>query len=409
VNILNISTEYNLGGSGRSAYRVHKGLQQRGHISRMLVAPKLTGIPDAQPIWGTLPWRGLDWFAKRVSEWLSLQYLFLPSSWKLLWHPWFREADIVQLYNVHGGYFSYPVLSAISRHKPVVWRLSDMWPMTGHCCYSFDCERWQTGCGACPLLADDPALKSDRTALLWRVKRWVYAHSRITLVAPSKWIADVAKRSPLLRHCTVHLIPNGLDVTVFRPTPKKAAREILGMSGEGPVILFSSLESGAHRKGGAYMRAAIEQLRAMTNKPFQLLIVGNGATKWELLPGVPMTAFEAINDDHMLATIYSSADVFVHPALADNLPNGVLESMACGTPVVAFAVGGLPDAVRPMETGYLARLQDATDLAKGIHLIISDTELQRRMAERCRVVAETEYSMDLQSRRFEDLYASLLL
>jgi glycosyltransferase involved in cell wall biosynthesis len=374
----------------------------------MFVAPKVSGLPDAQSIWGTLPWRGADWFAKRVTEWFSLQYLFLPSSWRMLHHPWFKEADLVQLYNIHGGYFSYPVLASISRRKPVVWRLSDMWPMTGHCCYSFDCERWQTGCGACPLLGDDPALKSDRTAFLWRMKRWVYSHSRITVVAPSNWIADVAKRSPLLRHCAVHLIPNGLDITVFRPIPKKAAREILGITGNDPVILFSSLESGAHRKGGTYMRAAIEQLRAMTDKPFRLLIVGNGAKKWEPLPGVPMTAFEVINDDRILAEIYSSANVFVHPALADNLPNGVLESMACGTPVVAFAVGGVPDAVRSMETGYLARLQDATDLAKGIHLIISNVELQRHMAERCRAVVETEYSMELQARRFEDLYASLL-
>jgi glycosyltransferase involved in cell wall biosynthesis len=227
-------------------------------------------------------------------------------------------------------------------------------------------------------------------------------------VAPSTWIADVAKRSPLLGHCDVHLIPNGLDVTVFRPISKEAARETLGMSGDGPVVLFSSLDFGSRRKGAAYLRAAIDTLRKIAETPFRLVMVGSGASQWERPEGVSTTTFESINDDHMLAAVYSAADVFVHPALADNLPNGVLESMACGTPVVAFSVGGIPDAVRHMETGYLARYQDASDLANGINTILSDRNLHRHMAQRCRKVVEEEYSIDLQAQRFENLYTSLL-
>ena len=408
MNILHLSTEYNLGGSGRAAYRIHSSLIQRGHISRMLVSGKVLGAPDAGPIWGTLPWRAADWLARRTTDALSLQYLFLPSSWKLLGHPWFRAADVVQLYNTHGGYFSHSVLGVASRRKPFVWRLSDMWPLTGHCCYSYDCDRWTTGCGACPLLADDPALKTDRTALLWRMKQRIYARANVTLVAPSRWIAGLAKQSPLVGHWPVEMIPNGLDLSVFRPISRAAAREVLGLPQDEQVVLFSSVETHAYRKGGTFVTEAVNMLKGKTRKPFRLLVAGNRAREWETAVGVPVTAVDMVKDDQLLATLYSAADVFVHPALADNLPNGVLESLACGTPVVAFDVGGVGEAVRPMETGYLARCKDAADLAQGMARLLDDPELRRRLSGRCREIAEAEYDMGLQAKRFEELYRTVI-
>lgn len=407
MNILHVSTEYNLGGSGRAAYRIHASLQRRGYTSRMLVATRVMGVPDVGPIWSTLPWRAADWAAKRVTEALSLQYMFLPSSWNLLRHPWFREADVVQLYNTHGGYFSHAVIGVASRRKPFVWRLSDMWPLTGHCCYSYDCDRWLTGCGSCPLLTDEPPLRHDRTAQLWRIKRSLYKRANVHLVAPSRWIADVAARSPLVGHWPRHLIPNGIDVAVFRPIARHAAREVLGIPPDDVVILFSSVETRAYRKGGPFVAEAISRLRSRRDRRLRLLVVGHEARQWEQAVAVPVTALETVRDDHLLAVIYSAADVFVHPSLADNLPNGVLESLACGTPVIAFDTGGVPDAVRPMETGYLARHKDAEDLARGIERIIEDDSLRSRMSLACRRIAETEYGVDLQADRFEQLYATL--
>ena len=407
MNILHISTEYNLGGSGRSAYRIHAGLKKRGHTSHMLVGTKVPGVPDAAPIWQSLPWRAADWAAKRVTDALSLQYLFLPSSWNLLRHPWFREADIVQLYNTHGGYFSHSIVGAASRMKPVVWRLSDLWPFTGHCCYSYECDRWKTGCGSCPLLGDDPPLRSDRTALLWQVKRRLYEGATVHLVAPSRWIAELASQSPLVGHWPRHLIPNGIDLDVFKPISRAAAREVFGLPPEQSVVLFSSVETKAYRKGGTFLMEALNRLHGATKKPFRLLVVGHDSREWETAGSVPVTAVETIKDDQLLAVMYSAADVFVHPALADNLPNGVLESLACGTPVVAFDVGGVSDAVRPMQTGYLARDKDAGDLAHGIGLILDDPERRARMSATCRLVAEAEYDMNLQADRFETLYMNL--
>jgi glycosyltransferase involved in cell wall biosynthesis len=407
MNILHISTEYNLGGSGRAAYRIHAGLRQRGHTSRMLVGTRVMGVPDVGPIWRSLPWRAADWVARRMTEAMSLQYLFLPSSWNLLRHPWFRDADIVQLYNTHGGYFSHSVLGVASREKPIVWRLSDMWPFTGHCCYAYDCERWKTGCGSCPLLADDPALRTDRTAQLWRIKRRLYERANIHLVVPSRWIAGLAAQSPLVGHWPRHVIPNGVDLNIFRPISREAAREVFGLPQGEPVVLFSSVETKAYRKGGTFLVEALSRLRSRTKKPFRLLVVGHDAHEWHTTASVPVTAVETIKDDQLLAVMYSAADVFVHPALADNLPNGVLESLACGTPVVAFDIGGVSDAVRPLETGYLARYKDADDLAHGIGVILDDEGLRVRMNAICRDVAESEYGMDLQTDRFEALYADL--
>lgn len=408
MNILHLSTEYNLGGSGRAAYRIHSSLLRRGHTSRMLVSSHVQGLPDAQPIWGTLPWRAADWMSRRATEALSLQYLFLPSSWKMLTHPWFCAADIVQLYNTHGGYFSHSVLGVASRRKPFVWRLSDMWPLTGHCCYSYDCERWTTGCGACPLLTDEPALRTDRTALLWRTKQRLYARANVTLVAPSRWIAGLASRSPLVGHWPVTIIPNGLDLTVFRPINRAAAREVLGLPQDEQVILFSSVDTQAYRKGGTFVAEAVRALKGKTRQPFRLLVVGQRAHEWEKTAGVPVTALDIVKDDQLLAAVYSAADLFIHPALADNLPNGVLESLACGTPVVAFEIGGVGEAVRQMETGYLARYKDAEDLARGIGLLLNDPELRRRVGLRCREIAEVEYDMNLQAQRFEDLYRNVI-
>lgn len=408
LSVLHISAADNAGGSGRSAYRIHTGLRASGHRSRMLVNYRVTDDPDVAYIWRSLGWRAADWIARSITERLSLQYLFYPSSFALAWHPWFREADVLQLYNTHGGFFSHPALTVLSRSKPVVWRLSDMWPMTGHCAYSYDCDRWKTGCGACPIVGDAPALLTDRTALLWKVKRAVYERSRVVLVAPSRWMAARAAESPLLGRFPVRIIPNGLDPEVFRPIPKPSARDMFGIAPSEHVLLFAAVDVDAERKGGRQLQDAIERLASTAGPSFRLLVVGAGAAKWQNRVRIPVTAVPALSDDRLLAAMYSAADVFVMPTLAENLPNAVLESMACGTPTVAFDIGGVPDAVRDGETGWLAKTGDAEDLARAIAAAFGDDERRAAMGRLCRDVVEAEYTATLQTRRFEHLYQELL-
>ncbi len=407
LTVLHISTADNIGGSGRSAYRVHTGLRRLGVRSRMLVGLKTTDDEDVDLIATRRFWM-LDRAVGKVVDSFSLQHLFYPSSFFLPRRQWFKEADVVQFYNTHGSYFSHTVLPILSRRKPLVWRLSDMWPMTGHCAYSFDCERWKTGCGSCPILSDYPALSRDTTALLWRVKRWLYDHSSLTIVAPSSWIAGLAKESPLLGRFPTHVIPNGLDTEVFRPVQKEAAREVLGIGGNRRVVLFSTQFVTDRRKGGSLMQEALERLALFGMSNVTLLIVGAGVSRWEATVPIEVKQLEHVNNDTMMAAVYSAADVFVLPTLAENLPNGVIESMACGTPPVTFNVGGCVDAVRHMETGYVAAYKDADDLTRGIRLLLSDDDVRMRLGRRGREVVEAEYSLELQARRYIGLYLAML-
>ncbi|MEO8435094.1 MAG: glycosyltransferase family 4 protein [Pyrinomonadaceae bacterium] len=409
ANVLHISTSDNLGGSGRAAYRIHTGLRSLGVRSRMLVGIKATDDPDVDLIARGAFLQTLDDWSNRLTGRLSFQYLFYPSSLALLRREWVRQADVVQLYNSHGGYFSHTVLPVLSRQRPVVWRLSDMWPMTGHCAYSFDCERWKTGCGSCPILSDSPELYRDTTALLWRIKDWIFARSALTIVAPSKWIRGLAAASPLLGRFDVKLIPNGLDTDVFRPLPREVARAQFGIPASAQVVLFSAHSILDKRKGAALIQEALERLAGPADsvKP-TLVVVGFGAQQWISELPFEVMLLDHINSDDQLAALYSAADVFVLPTLAENLPNGVVESMACGTPAITFNVGGCPDAVRHMETGYLANYRDAEDLARGIKLILSDADLRRRLGQRSRQVVEAEYNIQLQAHRFKDLYQQLL-
>ncbi len=408
LSVLHTSTADNIGGSGRSAYRIHCGLRRLGVKSRMMVGWKVTDDPDVRRVWPGGAWRIIDRISGEIADQIGLQYLCLPSSYRLPRHPWVKEADILQLYNTHGGYLSHTVLPRLAAGRPIVWRLSDMWAFTGHCAYSYECDRWKIGCGSCPILEEYPPLRRDTTALLWKVKKRVYSRCDLTVVAPSRWMASVVPQSPLLGQFPLHVIPNGLDTEVFRPLPKPVAREVLGLKPDARVILFMDHTEEAPRKGSVYLREALNRISETSHVDPVLLVMGTSGGGWLDQVQFSLRCVGVVTNDLFMSTVYSAADVFVLPTLADNSPNGVLESMACGTPAVAFNVGGVPELVRHMETGYLAVYQDPVDLARGIDLLLTDGELRERMGRRCREVVESEYSMDLQARRFEELYQDII-
>ncbi len=408
LKVVHISTADNAGGSGRSAYRIHCGLGRLGVNSRMIVGWKVTDDPDVGRVWPNGTWRIIDRVSGTVADQVGFQYLWLPSSHRLPRHPWVQEADIFQLYNTHGGYLSHTVLPRLAAGRPIVWRLSDMWAFTGHCAYSYECERWKTGCGSCPILEEYPPLRRDTTAFLWKVKKRIYNRCDLTMVAPSQWMASLVSQSPLLGEFPLHVIPNGLDTEIFRPVPKSVAREVLGLKPDTPVILFMGHSDDAPRKGEVYFREALKRLSETLHFDPVLLVMGTTGGGWLDRVEFPTRCVGVVTNDLFMATVYSAADVFVLPTLADNLPNSVLEGMACGTPAVAFNIGGVPDIVRHMETGYLAAYKDAEDLARGIDLLLTDGGLRERLGRRCREVVESEYSMELQARRFEKLYQDII-
>ena len=393
VNVLHISESDRAGGAARAAWKLHRDLRSRGHVSRMLVGRKQSADRDVRSVKRGNGWRAADRLAGEALDRLGLQYVFYPSSFAVARDPWFRAADVVQLHNLHGSYFSYSALPLLSRRKPVVWLLHDMWAFTGHIAYSLDCERWRHGCGSCPYLHEYPALPRDTTAALWRWKRAVYARSRLTLVTPSRWLASLVRESPLLGRFPVRHIPYAVDTEAFAPGDRAAARRALDLPPERPIVLFVASDVADPRKGFHALEQAVRGL----GEPPLVVVAGAG----EVPSGIETRGLAELADGR-LADAYRAADVVALPSLADNFPNVAIEALACGRPVVARPAGGIGEAVRHLETGWLG-----ADLAAGLRELLADGELRERLGRTGREVAEREYGLSLQTDRYLELYAEL--
>jgi glycosyltransferase involved in cell wall biosynthesis len=406
MSIVHFSTADGEGGSARSAYRIHSGLRRRGHQSRMLVKYKVLDDPDVDTVSGGGVLERCDDLANRVTWRVGLQYQVVPSALRVLRHPWMQHPDVIQLYNTHGGYFTPWIIPALARRAPLVWRLSDMWPMTGHCAYAGPCERWQSGCGACPDLGAYPAVGVDLTDLLWRQKQRLYRRADVTVVAPSSWIESIARKSPLFAGAGIHRIPNGLDLSVFTPSDQAAARQHFGVPADCTAMLFAPHVAGDNkRKGGDLLEAALQRLDPREN--VVLLVAGVNADWW--VGRVPQRVIPLgyLRGDKAMALANIASDFVVVSSAVENLPNGVIEAFACERPVVAFDTGGIRDAVRNEETGLLVPDLDVGLLGEAIARMAADAAARRAMGERALTLARREFSAEVEVSRFESLYASL--
>lgn len=412
IRITHVNKWDTKGGAARAAHRLHLGLNQMGHESRMLAGyGQEEGDRSIQAIITKWPrWKQLLGLATTKLERVSgLQDKFVWWSRELTLHPWVKSADILHLHNLHSEYISLKAILKLSQVRPVVWSLHDMWPITGHCGFSLECHRWETGCGSCPLLSAPPALRRDTTAMLWRGKQNVYSKADLDLVVASDWLADLIGRSPLLGHFKVHRIPYGLDCSVFKPVPKGAARAELGLPQGAKIALFVAEDINEPRKGLTYALESLQRLATQTNDEICLVIYGDQQTPIdaEKLP-FHVQRIASVPNDGALATVFSAADIFIGPSFAESFGLVFLEAMACGTPCVAFKATAVPEVVRHMETGYLAELGQADDLAHGLKLLLGDDELRGRMSLRCRQIAQQEYSQELQAQRHDQLYREVL-
>jgi glycosyltransferase involved in cell wall biosynthesis len=414
MNILHINTLDIEGGAARAMQRLHVGLQRLGQHSHVLVGVQAASDPDTAAVGPeSAPFRG---FADKARDTigLALETRFGLNGWayRNSWHipqfPAFREADVVHLHNLHGGYFNIHALPELARHKPLVWTLHDMWALTGHCAYSYGCEYWQAGCHDCPLLrepgrqiVEPPPTATDRTGAVWRAKRRLYRETPLHIVAPSRWLCGMVQQSILSAAASVQHIPYGVDLEVFQPLDRRAARRALDLPADATVVFASAAGLQNGRKGVAYLLEALEELAS--GEPIWLLTSGEQA---ELVRQAHRFNIRQLGyvDEQRQPLAFAAADLFALPTLADNLPLVLIEALACGTPSVAFDVGGVSELVQHLETGYLARPRDAADLAHGMRLLLHDDGLRERMRHRCREVAETEYSLEQQARRYLDVY-----
>jgi glycosyltransferase involved in cell wall biosynthesis len=408
------------GGAAIAAYRLHLGLLRIGASSRMHVAnrigddPTVTTVPRAQSFTElecvqccrdhARFAREQRPYAKTVSPWLELFSNDRVAGRDLL----AETLPDAEVYNLHwvAGFLDYRrFFRRLPSGTPLVWTLHDMNPLTGGCHYALGCDRFTDRCGPCPQLGSTNP--DDPSARIHRRKRAALANlnaATTRVVATSRWLQAAAQRSSLLGRFTVERIPYGLDTEVFSPRRKEIAREVFGLPEGKPVVLFVADNVSNHRKGFDLLQAALRDLDLGRDMTFACI----GVHAPMVVTGGTVALLGRIDNERMMSFAYSAADVLVMPTRAEAFGQVVFEAMACGTPVVAFNVGGVPDMVRPGATGLLAPPEDVRALREAIVTVLTDDDLRLRLSARCRDVAVKEYALHLQARRYIEVYETLV-
>jgi glycosyltransferase involved in cell wall biosynthesis len=313
------------------------------------------------------------------------------------------KADVYNLHWIRGFIDPLPFFKVVD--QPVVWTLHDMNPFTGGCHYNVGCRKFEERCGACPQLGSEDETDLSRT--VWLRKRDAYRtaleRNSLHIVATSKWMAEQAQISGLFSDAPVHVIPLGLDANTFRPRNTEGLRSALEIPQNHRVVLFVAESTTNHRKGFGLLADAFESLEA---KNVTLLSIGGNAP--DLTTSVEYRHLGRIGSDVLLSIFYSFADLFIIPSRQEAFGQTALEAMACGTPVVGFDTGGIPDMVRPGETGWLAETSDVRALRMTIEQALSEEEKRNQFGSQCRAVVEEEYTLQVQARSYRDLYEHLL-
>lgn len=383
MNILHISTADLRHGAGIAAYRLHCALRKRGVRSRMLVAEKSSDDPDVVAL---VPSHlsGSAAFLRTIQNVVELglntcglQNHFSFFTQKLFSHPFVQEADIIHCHNLHWPFKNFPLrFLEIGRRKPLIWTFHDMWPLTGHCYHSFECLKWKSGCkGGCPHLFTFIPLAWDSTPIQWRAKKNRYAATPFRVVAPSKWLAQIAKDSPLMKGHDVFCIPNVVDRSVFTVLDKTELRRTYGFSQEEKLILFVAANINVPLKGLDLLLGALVGLKEH-NVMTTLMVAGKGHLPQKFKDNVRFRHFGRVNEARKLAELYNMADVTVVPSTAENFGNVVVESMACATPVIGSRVGGIPDMIVHKENGWLFNPGDVSALTEGLEYFFTNDDVR---------------------------------
>lgn len=397
-NILYINTLAGKGGAARIAYDgLCKGVRNKGFSSDIYVNENFAQDDKKVHLIKKLAPKEQKLLlnAQYKNSWLDF---FFFQSFEISKTEVFKRADLVHFHNLHGGYFSPFAIAHLSKLKPAVWTLHDQQAFTGHCACVFDCEKWKTGCHDCPDIENYPGILNDTSAFLYEIKKKIYQNSGLTIVAPSKWLLNMVKES-ILGHFDIKLIYNGVNPNIFKNINKNEARDKLDLPKDKKILLFSALTGlDDPLKGGEFIKTAYEELK---NDDILFICTG-GKEKREINEN--FFEFEYIADENELALFFAASDLFIYPALTDNCPLSVLESMSCGTPVISFKTGGIPELVQHLESGYIADYKDKNDFVNGIKTLLNSEELLKKCSHQAREIVLTEFTIDLMLEKYMELY-----
>jgi len=402
-NILYINTVPSGGGAAAVMQRLNHIMCMRGILTHILTRQSGSGhLDDALKIsshGGLLSW----------CRWRGQQDYYIQKSHDLRKHVFFQQADILHLHNLHGDYFNLWSLPLLSAFKPTVWTLHDMHPLTGHCAHSLGCQRWlpETGCGECPSLSAYPRLWRDTTRQLWQDKHAIYAHSSLYLVTPSVWLQRLAEKS-LLKEQPLVCIPNGADTSIYRPQDQREARRLLGLP-QDALLVGGCADGGLANpwKGGRYVQETVLELKKYFPS-LQFLNIGVKSTPEELQNADWVHHIPYVHEPAQLARLYAALDLLLYPTLADNHPLVCIESLCCGTPIVGFATGGVPEIVRDGLDGLLVPTREGTALIKAATTLLQDADLRKKMGKEAAASAAQRFNLTLFAQRYEKAYEEAL-
>ncbi|NJR14581.1 MAG: glycosyltransferase [Calothrix sp. CSU_2_0] len=407
------------GGAAKASFRLHEGLKKINIDSTMLVQYQESSenqiigatnklekyINQARPTLDNLP---LNKYQGRGYGTFSPQ-----------WFPDFTANKIAaispDIINLHWTCGYIRIESLPHWKKPLVWTLHDMWTFTGGCQYSNGCDRYTKSCGVCPQLNSHK--ERDISRWIWKRKFKAWQNLDITIVTPSKWLANCVRASSLFSQAHIEVIPNGIDIQRYKPVNRNFAREHLNLPQDKQLVLIGANSLYQKRKGSEYFHKALQFLQASGyTEKIELVIFGILPSKikdklqlqLKLDLGFPSHYMGNLNDEISLALIYAASDVFVAPYIEDNLPNTIMESLASGTPCVAFAIGGIPEMVEHQNNGFLAQPLDAENLASGIIWVLENHQRWQKLSQNAREKAKTEFTQQLQAQRYAQLFAEVI-
>nr|WP_294898631.1 glycosyltransferase [uncultured Pedobacter sp.] len=418
MRVIHLNTYDGNGGAGRASYRLNNALKKAGINSDLYTYIKLGKRADINALYP----KPMDKFfatlrilAERYLPRFYEKDLKVPFSLSFFGkdihkHPELLNADIVHLHWINHGFLNPPDLAKLALlNKPIVWTMHDSNVFTGGCHVRFDCQNYITHCGFCPLLKEPEA--DDISHKTWERKKSAYEELKAQHISPSNWLANAAKQSGLLINKPVYTIPNTLETDIFKPVDKLIARESLGLKPDDFILLsgFMPSKKDAH-KGTSYLIDAINLWLAKNPEIAEkatLIVFGNRNNQLPPPFKIPVQFLGTINNDEILAQAYAAADAFLTTSLDDNLPNTVMESLACGTPVISFETGGIPDMVEHKKNGYLAKYKDATDFMEGLSWIYNHPD-RATLSINARAKVMSEFSEETIALKHISLYKSLL-
>lgn len=408
MNILIISKSDIQGGAAIAAYRLMSALKSEGENIKMAVIDKKSDNHDVIQVgskfnsqWNFYKERG-DIF---LHNHLSKEYLFdvsiANSGVSITKLDEYKDADVIHLHWVNQGMLSIKEIEKILiSGKKVVWTMHDMWPFTGICHHAGSCSHYLKSCGTCPYLVNPS--ENDLSYKTFIKKRAVYLKGKISFVACSEWLMNLAANSPLTQEHKVFNIPNPIDTDTYLPKDKFLIREKLNLPKDKKILLFAAAKASDKRKGTDYLINASKMIAADYRDNLLVLITGKNGEETAQQLSLPSNCMGYINSEEM-PDLYNAADLYITPSLQENLPNTIMEAMSSGTPCVGFNIGGIPEMIEHKITGYVAKYKDTEDLANGISWTLFESDFETLSANsRGKVI--NLYKQDKIAKLYKKIY-----